>query len=263
MEDTIDVQGDPIDDGQVDFADVADAGFDTPTLNIDEYRDYRVPIKVDGQEEYVPLAEAVNGYQRQADYTRKTQEVARQAQELQVVAAIKAALDNDPAGTIRTLADHYGIGFGQQQMQQPSPQQSYDPYGWDEQSWGEPDPVDSRYSMIEQRLAAFEQAQQMQHLERTIYDLQAKYGDAFNPQEVIARAVSTGNPDLEAVYKLVDYDRVAARAAQAARDQAALAAKRQAQAVASGGSARGATGGPQSSTIADFWNEAKREAGIA
>ena len=40
--------------------------------------DQLVTIKVDGQEIQVPLSELKNGYQRQADYTRKTMEVSEQ-----------------------------------------------------------------------------------------------------------------------------------------------------------------------------------------
>ena len=35
-------------------------------------------VKVDGVEQLVSLDELQNGYQRQADYTRKTQELARE-----------------------------------------------------------------------------------------------------------------------------------------------------------------------------------------
>ena len=35
-------------------------------------------VKIDGVEQLVPLEELQNGYQRQADYTRKTQELARE-----------------------------------------------------------------------------------------------------------------------------------------------------------------------------------------
>lgn len=49
-----------------------------------------VTVKIDGEEQDVPLSEVINGYQRQADYTRKMQalgddrrKVERQAQEVQ------------------------------------------------------------------------------------------------------------------------------------------------------------------------------------
>lgn len=41
-----------------------------------------VSVKIDGEEQEVKLSELRNGYQRQADYTRKTQELAQQRQEV-------------------------------------------------------------------------------------------------------------------------------------------------------------------------------------
>lgn len=41
-----------------------------------------VTVKIDGEEQEVKLSELKNGYQRQADYTRKTQELSRQRQEV-------------------------------------------------------------------------------------------------------------------------------------------------------------------------------------
>jgi hypothetical protein len=41
----------------------------------DEYADRNVKLNVAGEEVDVPLKEALAGYQRQADYTRKTQEL--------------------------------------------------------------------------------------------------------------------------------------------------------------------------------------------
>ena len=74
-----------------------------------EYGDKRVKLPVAGEEIEVPLSEALAGYQRQADYTRKTQELSQQRQQVQFAAAIQQALDNDPANTIRLLQEHYGI----------------------------------------------------------------------------------------------------------------------------------------------------------
>jgi len=44
--------------------------------------DYKIKVKVNGQEQEVTLDELKNGYQRQSDYTQKTQEVAQQKQAL-------------------------------------------------------------------------------------------------------------------------------------------------------------------------------------
>lgn len=253
---------DPTNGGQVDAADGANAGYDGPVLQIDEYSDYKIPVRVDGQETFVPLAEAVQGYQRQADYTRKTQEVAQQRQELQVVAAIKQALENDPAGTIQALSEHYGVGYAPQGAPQAS-DDSYDPWGYE----GAADTSDPRLGQLEQRIAAFEKAQAQQQLEGEISRLQAKYGESFNAQEVLAQAVATGNSNLEHVHKLIDYDRVTStvRAQQtaASKTQQTVEAKKAAQVVSSGGSAgaRAVADAPIRS-IRDAWAAAKADQGV-
>ena len=49
----------------------------------EEDADPIVHVKLDGKDVEVPLSEALKGYQRQADYTRKTTEVAEERKELQ------------------------------------------------------------------------------------------------------------------------------------------------------------------------------------
>jgi hypothetical protein len=49
----------------------------------DEYADRPVKLNVAGEEIDVPLKEALAGYQRQADYTRKTQELSEQRKQVQ------------------------------------------------------------------------------------------------------------------------------------------------------------------------------------
>lgn len=51
-------------------------------LDVEEVGDRLVTVKVDGTETAVPLSEALAGYQRQADYTRKTQQLAAERQEV-------------------------------------------------------------------------------------------------------------------------------------------------------------------------------------
>ena len=65
-------------------------------LDINELGDHYITVRVDGEDVDVLLSEAVAGYSRQSDYTRKTQELATQKSELQWATAIKQALDNDP-----------------------------------------------------------------------------------------------------------------------------------------------------------------------
>ena len=243
--------------GQAQQVDGADAE-NLPFLDIDQYKDYRIPVKVDGQDLSIPLAEAVAGYQRQADYTRKTQELASQRQQLQEAAAIRAALEQDPKGTIDLLNRHYGI----------SSQQADDQFGLGEfdvgsnDSWQ--DPVESRMRELDGRIRAFEEQQAQVQLQSTIQSLQNKYGDDFNPQEVVTAALQRGSADLEGVFKQIAFDRVVSRQREVSRQADDQRAAKQAAGIVSGGSSAAPAStddvGPIKS-ISDAYFAAKRSMG--
>ncbi len=69
-------------------------------------------ITVDGEELEVTLDEALNGYQRQQAFTRKTQELAQERESLTHMAQLAQALDRDPQGTVLRLAENLGIDLG-------------------------------------------------------------------------------------------------------------------------------------------------------
>ena len=48
----------------------------------------------------------------------------------------------------------------------------------------------------------------MSELEKTVESLQKRYGDDFDANEIVSRAIATGTTDLESVYKQVAFDRV-------------------------------------------------------
>jgi hypothetical protein len=246
---------DPIVDGQVEDQGLAE--LDAPVLDLSEYSDHYVTVKVDGEEVRVPLSEAVAGYSRQADYTRKTQELASQKQELQWASAIRQALESDPASTLDLLSNHYGISRRDAQQMVED-----DPFLTD---FGIEDPVDKRLQEIDRRVSAFEQVQAQQRLEEEISRLQTKYGEDFDPQEVVSAAIGQGNTNLEAVFKQVAFDRVSARrSAETERATKATEAKRAASVVSGATSARTAKDevGPVK-TIADAWAAAKRQHGVS
>lgn len=234
-------------------------------LPLDQYGNYKIPVKVDGQEEFVPLAEAREGYQRQADYTRKTQELATQRNDLGWAAAMKAALDQDPQGTLALLGAHYGV---QPQVPvQPATRQSVDPFDdWlsNDEGWQQQAPIDPRVSAIEQRLMQYEQAAQEQQLRDTISRLQATYPD-FDATQVVAAAVRSGSADLEAVYKQMTYDNLMHRNGQLTQQLQQLEqrtqAKQQSSFVTGGSSASPAGADPvgEITNIRDAWFAAKRE----
>lgn len=237
-------------------------GTDTPVLSIDEYQNHRVPIKVDGQEVFVPLNEAISGYQRQADYTRKTQELAQQREQMQFASALQTALENDPAATIDLLARHYGI----------SRQAAADMMNGYDSEPEDIDPVEMKYRQLDERIAAFEEQQAVQQVEKEISRLQSKYQD-FDASEVVNAALRVGTTDLEAVYKQIAFDKIMARQEMersareqlAAKEQQVIEAKREASVISGGSSATGAGMVAEVEpirSIYDAWAAAKNELNI-
>ncbi len=197
----------------------------------DEYADRPVKLNVAGEEIDVPLKEALAGYQRQADYTRKTQELSEQRKQVQFGTALQEALQNDPKSTLELLKQHYGL------EEQKSSE--------DEMSL---DPVEKQYRQLESRLKQIEHQKALQDLERTVESLSRKYGDAFDADEVIAKALATGNSNLEAVYKQTAFDRIfeqslttnQVKAKKVEEEKAIVQAKREATVVSKGASAKSA-----------------------
>ena len=191
----------------------------------DEYADRNVKLNVAGEEVDVPLKEALAGYQRQADYTRKTQELSEQRRQVQFGGALQEALQNDPKGTLELLKQHYGLDETPLTPEEEELQ----------------DPVEKQYRQLEQRVQAFEHQKAADELERTVASLQAKYED-FDANEVVSRALALGSTNLEAVYKQISFDNVyedakairEIRSKAASDEQVRTSAKRQAGVVSGG-----------------------------
>jgi len=240
------------DEGQV--TESAEVQAETPEQELDifdytEVGDKFVKLQVDGQEVVVPVKEALAGYQRQADYTRKTQELSEQRKQIEYASALQEALQNDPQSTIRLLQEQYG------QVAEPEEEDLY------------VDPTEKHLKELEKRLMSFEQQRAMDELTKTIDSLQSKYGDDFNADEVVAKALATGATDLEAVFKQVAFDKVYSKASEAnkklAKEQERLEAKRGAGIVSSASTSKGTTA-PQSAppkTVFEAFEQAKRQLG--
>ncbi len=256
--------------GQADLVDVSDDSVveeaeapeeELEFLDIDQFADRLVPVKVNGEEFNVPLSELRNGYMRQEAFTRKTQELSQQKAELHWAAAIRGALEHDPQGTIELLANQFGV----------KPPQAATPKQADEFDWFGDDPApseDPRYKDLDERLSRYEQLEAERQLQATIDHLSNKYGDDFDATEVVAAALATQQTDLEAVYRQIAFDKIREKALRAEAEAAKLkqrtTAKRDA-AVVEGGSSRG--GGAQQvdvgsiTSIADAWRAAKQAHG--
>lgn len=99
-----DVDNDLDDSDDTDGATDESQGFDWDTV-----KDQQVTVKVDGRDLNVSLEELRNGYMRQADYTRKTQEAATLRSAAEWAQQFQEALQTDPQGTIQFLAETFGV----------------------------------------------------------------------------------------------------------------------------------------------------------
>lgn len=78
-------------------------------LDVGEFGDHVVTVKVNGEDVEMTLKEALAAGMRQADYTRKTQELAGERERLAQVARLAEWLEKDPEGTIRELQKALGV----------------------------------------------------------------------------------------------------------------------------------------------------------
>ena len=109
----IDAAPAPVEDGQgeavVPEAPAAPAAPEYDYLEIDDdLASKYVKAKVGDEEVPVPLNEAIQGYQRQADYTRKTQELSQLRQEAEQALRLQQAMQTSPGLTIQVLAQQAG-----------------------------------------------------------------------------------------------------------------------------------------------------------
>jgi len=219
---------------------------DDRIFDINEYADYKVRVKVDGEEQLVPLSELPQGYMRQADYTRKTQTVAETVREAQAALTLQRALEANPQEALRILQATY---LAEQQEQGPVEEEFDDPY---ERMIAE------KFALLEQRLSPFEDQYATQMVERELGRLSSQYGTLFeeNKMAVIQKAVDIGSDDLESTFKIMAFDLLNART-QGAQDfqqqqtQAEaqrVAAKEAAADVVSGGASANGTAPVQQRT---------------
>jgi hypothetical protein len=270
--------GTTVDDGQPTDQPIEEAPKNY--LDTDEVADRYVRVTVDGQELEVPLKEALSGYSRQADYTRKTQELAQQRQQVEYALAVQRALQAQPAETIRLLSRQYGI--------QDQPPQSPPPpiNGWEQPSTTDDgddefmDPLERRINQTQRMVEQLAQAEQQRDADRrlnaAIGGLQTKFqADNSTIREVVGTALQAGmGPEsFEMIYKNIAYDReqqaraaaMATRQAQEGQREAAKVSSQ--QLVGNGPSANGA-GGAQPGTsngtlsISEAYEAALRELGV-
>ena len=207
-------------------------------------------VKVDGENQEVSLEELRDGYQRQSDYTRKTQELASERKRLQQAEAIVAALESDPAGTLTALGDAFGV------ENQPISDGSYDT------DYEAEDPTSQRVAQLEARLEAQDRLQRRNEMEKQVDNLKERYGD-FDESELYQHALSNRIGNLEAALTHMRYGDVADRAEKLEKEQERTEAKRDATVVEPTGSKQ--TGSSTDTvqkhvgSLREAYAEAKRE----
>ena len=167
-----------------------------PTDNTTEYSDDSDPtftVVIDGREQEVPMDELLKGYQRQSDYTRKTQDVARQRDDAAQALQLVQQLQEDPEGTLEVLRRHL-VNDGDN---------------------GEDiDPVEARLAQHDKFIAEQQDADFEVWLQGEIHNLQDKY-PSLDGESTIQWALDNNIPNLEAAY----LHREAAAYHQATRDE--------------------------------------------
>jgi hypothetical protein len=149
-------------------------------------------VKVDGQEQQVSLEELQSGYQRQADYTRKTQELGRERERLAQGEAIVQALEADPAGAIDALTDAFGLAYEDNR----NPQMA---------AFEDLDPEEQRLQRIEISIEEQERAGRQSSLQKDLQNLRDKYTTDINESELYAHALRNNIGNLEAAYTHMTY----------------------------------------------------------
>ena len=221
-----------------------------------------VKVKVDGTDIDVPFGEAIQGYQRQADYTRKTQELAAQREQLGYAQTLQQALETNPQETIDLLTRHYGVATANQMVADAQNEPQVPEFD---------DPLEKRIWETEQRIQQYEQERANQQLQSEISRLQSTYED-FNAQEVVRQALQSGTTDLEGTYKQIAFDRLInkVRAQEeapkilAGQEQAVVDAKRDAGFIEGGASANSpsSTNEFKPSSVAEAWALSKQQLGM-
>ena len=204
-------------------------------------------VKVDGVDQEVSLEELRDGYQRQSDYTRKTQELASERRRLQQAEAIVQSLESDPDGTIKALSEAFGVT-------PEEAQQEYD-------SWETSDNSDKKIKELEARIDGYDRLHKKQALTQQVDNLKDKYGD-FDESELFQHALKNKIGNLEAALTHLRYGEVADKANKLEKEQERTEAKRDASVIEPTGSKQ--TGSSQKaveqpSSIRQAFEDAKRE----
>ncbi len=177
-------------------------------LDLDEYGDHLVKIKVDGEERELPFSRVRDGLMMQEAFTKRTQELAEERNRLYQAEALVAALEQNPHEIIRQLAEANDLDVNGLQPVERTPEEAA---------------FRAQQQQLTQARAQMAQAQ----INSEIAEIRAKFGDF----DVVATAqfARENQIPLPMAHRIMRADQQEAAAAQAAeterRRQAALAAQ--------------------------------------
>jgi len=210
--------------------DESDAGTSTEPISESDTADSF--FEIDGKG--ITLEEARNGYLRQSDYTKKTQELAEMRTRLSDAEAITEALRNDPTSTLKALGDAFGVGFDQQEAD----------------LFDGMDPDEQRIFVLEQKFAAQEATANQAAIGRELESIRETHGD-FDESSLFAHAIKGGFPNLQSAYADMNFGSMSAKLSEFERKQQdgdkRTAAKRDAAGTVYSGSNRSGTSVPNES----------------
>ena len=144
-------------------------------------------VTIDGEQMDVSQSELINGYQRQADYTRKTQELATERERLAQGEAIVQALESDPESAVSALADAFGIRMGNQASVS-------------QEEMEELDPEETRLRRIESAIEEQDRIQRQQNLQKEMNTLRDKYQADIDENALYSHALKHNIGNLDAAY---------------------------------------------------------------
>ncbi len=149
-------------------------------------------VKIDGEVHEVTLEELQNGYQRQSDYTRKTQELAAERERLAQGEAIVQALEANPQEAVSALADAFGVASGTQMNNQQELEEDLDP-------------EEVRLRRLESSIEEHNRALRQQTMTNEVEGLREKFEADIDERELYAHALKHNIGNLEAAYAHMTY----------------------------------------------------------
>jgi hypothetical protein len=190
-------------------------------------------VQAGGKTEKVTFEEMQKGYMRQADYTRKTQEVATERQRVQQLQQLSTALENNPRETLTALARALNVDIGTAAAALAPQGDEEDPIARLERGFQSlSQQITSRAQTEQQaRDTANRAAQIKSQIDNEMAQLHSQHGD-FPDTELIQYAVDRGLTNLDVAFRSWRYD--ALEAQRIAEANAATEAKRRAQVVGGG-----------------------------